>query len=173
MRGSSQPEVFIESFGRGSLAAFLFLILPPAPAVEQPLLPLLPPLCPYKSSHCVVSMCSAENGCVVHAHISSCPHMSYCLTNSSRQTSLFPEERFWLSSVSISSRSSSQAALFYLMSLLFTTTCSCSHEVVFQAFPRFCKSSDSHIILGTMSFYPSFILVREAENPSSSHQPKE
>lgn len=65
-----------------------FLISPPAPAVEQPLLLLRPPLCPYKLSHC---MCSAENGCVLraHTHVLSCPHMvmSYCLTNTSRQTS--------------------------------------------------------------------------------------
>lgn len=46
--GSSELQIFIENFGRGSLTVFPFLISPPAPAMEQPLLLLLPPLCPYK-----------------------------------------------------------------------------------------------------------------------------
>ena len=45
--GSSELQIFLENFGRRSLTIFPF-ISPPALAMEQPLLLLLLPLCPYK-----------------------------------------------------------------------------------------------------------------------------
>lgn len=109
----SQVQIFIESLGKGSLAAFPFLTSPPAPSMKQPFLLLLPLLCPYKYYHCVLSMCSAENGCVLYTHQAA--HMSYYLTNTSRPTSLTERRILVLSSVCISSRSYSQTALFYLL----------------------------------------------------------